>query len=101
MAKTPSALIVDSDIQGRYEAKQVIKASGLTVAGECGFGMEAVSTATDVKPDVIFLAANEPLERPLQTVETLQSLLPETPIIVYSDSRELDTIRKAMMAGAR
>lgn len=101
MAKTPSALIVDSDIQGRYEAKQVIKASGLTVAGECGFGMEAVSTATDIKPDVIFLAANEPLERPLQTVETLQSLLPETPIIVYSDSRELDTIRKAMMAGAR
>ena len=45
MAKTPSALIVDTDIQARFEAKQVVKASGLTIAGECGFGMEAVTTA--------------------------------------------------------
>ncbi len=41
------------------------------------------------------------MERPLQTVESLQNLLPETPIIVYSDSRDIETIRKAMMAGAR
>ena len=32
MAKTPSALIVDADLQARYEAKQVVKASGLTLA---------------------------------------------------------------------
>ena len=101
MAKTPSALIVDTDIQARFEAKQVVKASGLTIAGECGFGMEAVSSATELRPDIILVGVGEPMERPLQTVETLQSLLPETPIIVYSDSKEIDTIRKAMMAGAR
>ena len=50
MAKTPSALIVDTDIQARFEAKQAVKASGLTVAGECGFGMEAVSSATELRP---------------------------------------------------
>ena len=101
MAKTPSALIVDTDIQARFEAKQAVKASGLTVAGECGFGMEAVSSATELRPDLIMIGVGEPMERPLQTVETLQSLFPETPILVYSDSREIETIRKAMMVGAR
>jgi pilus assembly protein CpaE len=101
VAKTPSALIVDTDIQARYEAKQVVKASGLTFAGECGFGMEAVTTAGELKPDAIIVGVAEPMERPLQTVESLQSLLPETPILVYSDSKDIETIRKAMMAGAR
>ncbi len=101
MAKTPSALIVDTDIQARFEAKQVVRASGLTVAGECGFGMEAVSAANELKPDVILVGVGEPMERPLQTVESLQSLLPDTPILVYSGSKEIETIRKVMMSGAR
>ncbi len=101
MAKNPSALVVDSDIQARFEAKQVVKASGLTLAGESAFGMEAVSAASEMKPDVIVVGVAEPMERPLQTVESLQSLLPETPIIVYSDSKDIETIRKAMMSGAR
>ena len=101
MAKTPSILIVDSDIQARYEAKQVVKASGLTLAGESGFGMEAINAANELKPDTILVGVSEPMERPLQTVESLQSLLPDTPIIVYSDSKDIETIRKAMMSGAR
>jgi len=101
VAKTPSILIVDSDIQARYEAKQVVKASGLTLAGESGFGMEAVNAANELKPDTILVGVSEPMERPLQTVESLQSLLPDTPIIVYSDSKDIETIRKAMMSGAR
>ncbi|MBI5284366.1 MAG: AAA family ATPase [Chloroflexi bacterium] len=101
MAKTPSILIVDGDIQARYEAKQVVKASGLTLAGESGFGMEAVNAANELKPDTIIVGVSEPMERPLQTVESLQSLLPDTPIIVYSDSKDIETIRKAMMSGAR
>jgi pilus assembly protein CpaE len=101
VAKTPSVLIVDTDIQARFESKQVVKASGLTVAGECGFGMEAVSAATELKPDIVLVGVGEPMERPLQTVESLLSLLPDTPILVYSGSKEIETIRKVMMSGAR
>jgi pilus assembly protein CpaE len=101
VAKTPSVLIVDNDVQARFELKQAVKASGLTLAGECALGMEAVSTATELKADVIIVGVQEPMERPLQTVESLQSLLPDTPVLVYSDSREIETIRKVMMAGAR
>ena len=101
MAKNPSALIIDTDIQARFEAKQIVKASGLTIAGECGFGMEAVSSAQEVRPDVVFLGVTEPIERPLQTVEALQSLMPDMPILVYSETKDLEVVRKAMMAGAR
>jgi pilus assembly protein CpaE len=101
MAKSPSTLIVDTDIQARFEVKQVVRASGLTMAGECGFGMDAASTASELRPDVILVGVGEPMERPLQTVEALQTLMPETPILVYSGSRELETVRKAMMAGAK
>jgi pilus assembly protein CpaE len=101
MARTPSALIVDTDVQARFEAKQVVRASGLTMAGECGFGMEAASTASELQPDVILVGVAEPMERPLQTIESLQTFLPETPILVYSATKELETVRKAMMAGAK
>ncbi len=101
MAKTPCVLIVDADIQARFETKQVVRASGLTMAGECGFGMEAASTASELQPDVILMGVAEPMERPIQTIESLQTFMPETPILVYSVTRDLDTVRKAMMAGAR
>jgi len=101
LAKTPAALVIDQDVQARFEIKQVIKACGLTVAGESSFGIDAVSQATETRPDVIIIAVNEPMERALQTVESLLSLLPDTPVIVYSESREIESARRAMLAGAR
>jgi pilus assembly protein CpaE len=101
MAKTPSALVIDADVQARFETRQVVKAAGLTVAAEAGYGMEAITTAQKAEADVIFVGVNEPMERPLQTVEQLASVLPDTPLVILSDSREIDTARKAMLAGAR
>src|SRR5438045_473143 len=94
-------MVVDQDIQARFEMKQVVKASGLTLAGECNYGMEAITSAGEYHPDIVLVGVNQPMERPLQTVESLVGLLPDTPILVYSDSRELDSARKAMLAGAR
>lgn len=101
MAKTPAALVIDADIQSRFETRQIVRASGLTVAGEAGYGMEAITTAQDVSPDVIFVGVNEPMERPLQTLEQIAAVMPDTPLIVVSDSKEIETARKAMLAGAR
>jgi pilus assembly protein CpaE len=93
--------VVDHDIQARFEMKQVVKASGLTVAGDSAYGMEAVTVASEVRPDIVVIGMNDPVERPLQTVESLAALLPDTPIIIYSDSKEIESARKAMLAGAR
>ncbi len=101
MAKIPAVLVIDQDAKARYELKKSIKQSNFVVAGEAGFGTEAVSTAVELKPDVVLLGMREPVVRSMQTVESLLNALPETPVIVYSSSRDIDLARRAMLAGAR
>lgn len=101
MAKIPSVLIVDQDAEARFQVKRLVRQGNLDLAGESGFGTEAVSLATEVHPDVILCAVDEPMVRALQTMESLINALPQTPLIVYSHSRELDVARRAMRAGAR
>ena len=101
MAKIPAVLVVDQDAKARYDAKRLVKQSRFIVAGEAGFGTDAVSLAVELEPDVVLVGMKEPLVRSLQTVESLLNALPETPIIVYSASREIELARQAMLAGAR
>ena len=101
MAKIPAVLVVDQDAKTRYDVKRLVKASHFTIAGEAGFGTDAVSLAVELEPDVVLLGMNEPVVRSLQTIESLLNALPETPLIVYSSSREIDLARRAMLAGAR
>ena len=101
MARVPAVLIVDQDQDSRFEIKRLVKECHLDIGGEAAFGTEAVAMAVERKPDVILVAVNQPIERPLQTLSSLAAALPETPIIVYSRSRELETARQSMVAGAR
>ena len=101
MAKIPAVLVIDQDAKARYDLKKSVKQSNFVVAGEAGFGTEAVSTAVELKPDVVLLGMREPVVRSMQTVESLLNALPETPVIVYSASRDIDLARRAMLAGAR
>ncbi len=101
MARVPGILIVDQDADARYELKRLVKECHLDVAAEAGYGTEAVATAVERKPDVILIAVNQPVERPLQTLSSLSAALTDTPIIAYSRSKELEIARQAMIAGAR
>lgn len=101
MAKIPAVLVIDQDGKARYEVKRLVKASHFVVAGEAGFGTEAVSSAVELEPDVVLLGMNEPIVRSLQTIESILNALPQTPVIVYSGSRDIDLARRAMLAGAR
>ncbi|MDI6858310.1 MAG: response regulator [Dehalococcoidia bacterium] len=101
MAKIPAILVVDQDAKARYEVKRLVKQSHFDIAGEAGFGTEAVSTAVELEPDVVLVGVSEPVMRSLQTVESLLNALPQTPVIVYSFEPEIDLARKAMVAGAR
>ncbi len=101
MAKFPGVFIVDQDPDDRYQVEQLVPETGFVVVGQSGLGTEALAQATDAAPDMILCGLKEPLARVVQTIESLVHLLPDTPVIVYSDSAELATIRKAMVAGAR
>jgi len=101
MARVPEILVVDQDPKARYEVKQLTKQAQLTIIGEAAFGTDAVSLASDLKPDVIICGMSSPPERSLQTIEALLDVLPETPIVTYGWRDDAQTVRLAMIAGAR
>lgn len=101
MARVPEVLIVDQDPAARFEVKQLVRGAQMGFAGEAGLGTEAVSLASEAKPDVIICGMSRPPERSLQTIEALLDVLPETPIIAYAREEEVDVVRQAMLAGAR
>src|SRR5881409_3187556 len=101
MARTPSVLIVDQNVDRRFQLKQMIHQSRFDVSGEVGYGAAAVSVALELKPDVIILAMEKLLARASQTLQSLLDALPETPVVVYSASEDLEVVREAMLGGAR
>ena len=101
MAKVPEVLIVDQDPKARFEVKRLVKQAQLAVAGEASFGTEAVSVAAEVGPDVILCGVSSPPERSLKTIEALLDVLPETPVVAYAWKGDVETVRQAMLVGAR
>ncbi len=101
MASVPNVLIVDQDPEARYLVRQLVEQTGFMSGAEAGLGTEAVAQASDLKPDIVLFGLREPMARAIQTVEAIVHDLPETPIIAYADNAELQTVRQAMLAGAR
>ena len=100
MGEEPSVLIVEEQ-ERRSELRKLVTAARLAVAEEAGFGGEATVTARDAKPDVVILGMEEPVVRPLRTIEALTLTLPNLPVLVVSSLGDREHLRKAMQAGAR
>lgn len=101
MEKSPRVFIVDQDQDARFRLQQLVRQVGFAAAGHAGLGTEAVALVTEMKPDIVLCGLREPMARVVQTVESIVHALPETPVVVYAQSGELEIIRKAMLAGAR
>jgi pilus assembly protein CpaE len=101
VAKTPQVLIVDEDLDSRVATRKALQRAKLDIAGEVGLGAEALSFANEVRPDVILIAVEEPVTRPLETADTVANVLPQTPIIFYSSLSDPESLRRAMLTGAR
>ncbi|MEE8347218.1 MAG: AAA family ATPase, partial [Dehalococcoidia bacterium] len=71
------------------------------VMGGVGYGAEALSLASELKPNVVLVGVEEPSARALQTIESLVDLLPDSPIIAYSSLTDAESARKAVVAGVR
>lgn len=94
-------LVIDEDLDGRVGARKALQRAGLGVAGEVGFGTEAVSFALQVRPDVTLIAVEEPAARALETAEAIANSLPDTPIIFFSSRDEAAAVRRSLVFGAR
>jgi len=101
MAKTARVLIVDEDLEGRGDVQRRLVRSQFVVAGASGYGAQAVSLASEVMPEAVLVGVEEPLARPLQTIEALCGVLSQVPVIAYSSRTDAETVRRAVLAGAR
>ncbi|MFQ5880348.1 MAG: response regulator [Dehalococcoidia bacterium] len=100
MPDKPRVLIVDQDLRGRADLQQLLAKSRLIVVGGVGYDEEALALASELRPQVILVALEEPTAEPLQTVQSLINLLPKTPVIVYSSLGDMHSVRRARAAGA-
>jgi pilus assembly protein CpaE len=87
--------------KNRADTQKLLRGGDLTIVGEAGYGTEAVSAAQETTPDVILLSLEEPIARPLRTIELLSVSRPNAGIVVVSSSNDREVMRKAMRAGAR
>jgi pilus assembly protein CpaE len=101
MAEALKVLIVDEDPDSRVAARKALQRANLAIAGESGYGTEAVSLALEAKPDVIIVSVEEPRARALETAEALANGLPDTPIIIFSSTADTESVRRGMVFGAR
>lgn len=100
MAAEIRALLVE-ETERRAELRKVMASAQLNVVDEAGLGPEAITAIHQSRPDVVVLSMEEPVVRPLKTIESLVLNQPQLPIIVVSTLSDRDSLRKAMQAGAR
>ena len=100
MAENARVLIVDEDGESRGDVQRRLVKSQLVVASACGYGAQALSLASDVAPEAVLIAVEEPMARPLQTIEALRGVLPHVPVIAYSSRADAESARRAVLAGA-
>ncbi len=101
MARNPEIVTVDPDLGSRAETKRAAQLAHFEVVGEAGYGVEAVTVAKEHTPDAFLVSFEEPVALAVQTIESLADAVPGAPTIVYSSLTDAQSVRRAMLAGAR
>jgi len=101
MARNPEIVTIDPDLGSRAETKRAAQLAHFTVVGEAGYGVEAITVAKEHTPDIFLVSVEEPVALALQTIEQLANAAPGAPTIVYSSLSDAQSVRRAMIAGAR
>ena len=101
MAAPISILLVDDSPDSRVTLKRLLTAAGFAVAGEAGTGTEGVGLVRETRPDLVVVSLEEPVARPLKSIEALTIAAPTTPVVVVSSLADKEYLRRAMVAGAR
>ena len=98
---TVNILIVDDNDKARARLIDQLRYPDITIVGESSFGNAAVSWASRLDVDVVIVAVEEPVVRGLRTIELLTSGETTWPIVAVSSHNDRESMRKAMLAGAR
>jgi len=101
VARSPEIIIIDPDLDARADTRHMLTVGQLAVVGEADYGIEAVTVVKEHPADVFLVSMEEPVARALQTIEMLGGAAPQSAIIVASSLTDAQSVRRAMVAGAR
>jgi DNA-binding NarL/FixJ family response regulator len=84
-------LIADDHDVTRKGVRSILSDEGIEVCGEASNGIEAVTNAVDLRPDLVILDLTMPMMSGFEAAQELRKVLPDVPLLVYSmhDSEQL------------
>lgn len=72
----------------------------IKIVGEAEDGEKAYELVATLQPDVVLMDCNMPVMMGLEATQKIKRDFPETKIIVFSATAEIDRVRKVLHAGA-
>src|ERR1019366_3490995 len=97
-----SVIVVDDQAPFRLAARAVLRRTeGFSLVGEAENGLEAISLANDVHPDLVLMDINMPEMGGIEATRRIIAELPDTVVILCSTYGVSDLPPDAKLSGAR
>lgn len=97
---TKRIFIVDDNVVVRSYLRRLFESrADFEISGEADNGREAVEKAEELKPDLIILDLVMPVMSGLEAAPLLKQLLPDTPIILFTQQEGSEVELLAQAAG--
>ncbi len=93
-------LLVTSDPEIQESMIGAFANTNFEIVGAAWPGIDATRRADTLRPDVVMLHIEEPIGSSIHTVEAIADACPTAGLAVVSSSTDLETVRRAMNAGA-
>jgi DNA-binding NarL/FixJ family response regulator len=101
MAKARILLVDDHELFREGVALVINKQPDMEVVGQADDGLEALTMAHDLRPDLIIMDINMPLSNGLEATELIHNSVPESIIIMLTAHEEDEKLFTAIKAGAQ
>ena len=96
-----TVLIVDDAVFMRTVLKKMLEESGYEVVGEASNGVEAISKAKDLKPDIVTLDITMPEMDGVTALPKILESSPDTKVIMCSAMGQQPMVVDAIKNGAK
>lgn len=100
MSRATTVLLAEEQAAVRSAVRQLLEEAGFEVCGEVGNAGEALAQARSLRPDVCITGLRMSGDA-LQTITTICDELPETAVIVLTESQLREDLVGAIRAGAK
>jgi len=94
-------LIADDHDATRKGVRTILSHDGMEVCGEASNGIEAVTNAVQLRPDIVILDLTMPLMGGFEAVRELHKVLPDIPILFYSMHESDQLIKELKRVGVQ